>query len=274
MRADRCSRFRGGLIMLAVLVLCGCTLPSTVGRAEPAGPHLLFGDDFDGPAGASPSSQWRYDIGGGGWGNGELQLYTDSPANVSLDGAGHLAITARLEQDGQITSARLTTKGSLEFTTGRAEARIAIPAGAGLHPAFWLLGADIDSVGWPAAGEIDVIETLNDAPVYHTGIHAPQAGSARGQQVSRSDPAPLPIFGEFRTYWVERTPGRIVTGIDGVTLFTVTPEDLAPGGQWVFEAPFFVLLNLAVGGDWSGPPNESTPDPSVMLVDRVRVIGL
>ncbi|CAA0132997.1 Beta-glucanase [Mycolicibacterium vanbaalenii] len=256
---------------VGVLVLCGCSLPLTLGHAEPTGPRVVFADEFDGPAGSPPSSSWRIETGGGGWGNNELQVYTDNTDNVSLDGAGNLVITARGAAMDQITSARITTQGSVEFTSGRAEARIALPAGAGLHPAFWLLGSDVDRVGWPAAGEIDVIETLNDAAEYHTGVHAPRQGTARGQEVSASGPAPFPLPGQFHTYWVERSPGRIVTGIDDLTLFTVTPADLAADSTWVFDAPFFLLLNLAVGGSWPGPPDESTPNPSTMLVDWVRV---
>ena len=263
-----------GALLSCMIAVCGCTVPTSLSRAEPTGAHVIFEDEFNGPAGALPSSQWGYETGGGGWGNNELQIYTDSPANVSLDGAGHLAITARGDAQDVITSARITTQGSMEFTSGRAEARIALPAGAGLHPAFWLLGSTIDQVGWPAAGEIDVIETLNYATEYHTGIHAPRQGFPRGQEVSAAGPAPSPLAGEFHTYWVERTPGRIVTGIDGLTLLTVTPADLAADSRWVFDAPFFLLLNLAVGGNWPGPPDASTPNPSTMLVDWVRVTAL
>jgi len=166
--------------MVATLVAAGCSMPATVSRAEPTGPQVVFADDFDGPAGAAPSSRWRFQTGGGGWGNDEMQVYTDSPDNVSLDGAGNLAISARGSSADRITSARITTQDSVEFTTGRAEARIKLPAGTGLHPAFWLLGSNIDEVGWPAAGEVDIIETLNDAAEYHTGIHAPRAGTDRG----------------------------------------------------------------------------------------------
>ncbi|MFA5711607.1 glycoside hydrolase family 16 protein, partial [Mycolicibacterium sp.] len=132
-------------------------------------------------------------------------------------------------------------------------------------------GANIDEVGWPAAGEIDVIETLNDATEYHTGVHAPQTGSERGQQISGSGPVPFPLAVEFRTYWVERTPGRIVTGVDDVTLVTITEYNLEPGTSWVFDQPFFLLLNLAVGGEWPGQADDTTPFPVTMLVDWVRV---
>lgn len=258
--------------LATALALCGCTLPGSVGHAHP-GPKVLFFDDFDGPAGSSPAAHWRYDVGGGGWGNHEVQVYTDTPANASLDGAGNLAIIAR-EDHGQITSARLTTRGTMDFTYGRAEARISLPAGAGLHPAFWLLGSNADTAGWPECGEIDVIETLNDAREYHTGVHAPKPGSERGQEISTSAVAPFALAGEFRTYWVERSPGRIVMGIDHLPLFTVTPAELADPSDWVFDAPFFLLLNLAVGGSWPGPPNASTPNPSTMLVDWVKVTEL
>lgn len=257
------------------VLLAGCALPTLISHAEPAEHGIvLYADDFDGPAGPLPAGAWHAETGGGGWGNNELQVYTDDPANVSLDGAGHLAITARRDDAGTITSARLSTERSFSFTAGRVEARIALPAGAGLHPAFWLLGADLRDVGWPACGEIDVIETLNDADEYHTGVHAPQSGTARGQQISAAGPAPFPLAGVFHTYWVERTPGRIVTGVDDVTLMTATPFNLKPDASWVFDAPFFLLLNLAVGGDWPGPPDASTPFPVTMLVDWVKVTQL
>ena len=260
-------------VVAASALLAACTLPTLLGHADPT-PEVVFADEFDGPAGPLPAGPWRPQTGGGGWGNNEIQVYTSDPANVGLDGAGHLAITARRDATGAITSARLSTQGLFDFTSGRAEARIALPAGTGLHPAFWLLGSDIGEVGWPDAGEIDVIETLNAALEYHTGVHAPQAGTARGQQILANGPAPFPLAGEFRTYWVERTPERIVTGVDDVTLATITPFNLESGARWVFDAPFFLLLNLAVGGDWPGPVDATTEFPATMLVDWVRVSRL
>ncbi len=271
-RGSRRRRYGRLAVIATVLLAAGCVLPSIVGHAEDARDTYVFAEEFDGPAGPLPDGgPWRFAIGGSGWGNQEMQEYTDDPANVGLDGDGHLAITARRDADGVITSARLFTQDSFEFTHGRAEARIALPTGTGLHPAFWLLGANLDEVGWPAAGEIDVIETLNAATEYHTGVHAPQTGSERGQQISGSGPVPFPLAGEFRTYWVERTPGRIVTGVDDVTLVTITEYNLEPGASWVFDEPFFLLLNLAVGGEWPGQPDDTTPFPVTMLVDWVRV---
>ncbi|MGE2835271.1 glycoside hydrolase family 16 protein [Mycobacterium sp. SMC-4] len=264
-------RCRPRLLAVAAVVLVGCSVPVTTGNTRPAAPVVAFFDGFDGPAGARPSAMWQFDVGGGGWGNNEMQVYTDDPENVRLDGAGHLEISARADDAGKITSARVTTKGAVEFTAGRAEARISLPAGTGLHPAFWLLGASLDDVGWPEAGEIDVIETLNHADEYHTGVHVPSSGAERRQQILASGPAPFGLAGQFHTYWVEREPGRITTGIDDLTLYTVTPADLAPESRWVFDTPFFLLLNVAVGGSWPGPPDASTPNPSTMLVDWVKV---
>lgn len=261
---------KSGALLIVGTVVGACAL---IGGADTAAgaPRILLDSEFDGPAGSPPDGIWRIATGGGGWGNNESQVYTDHPDNVGLDGNGHLALTARRSTDGQITSARIDTNGSIAFTFGRAEARIALPAGAGLHPAFWLLGANLDQVGWPAAGEIDVIETLNQVTEWHSTVHAPQTGTERGQQMSATGPVPFPLAGVFRTYWVERTPGRIVTGVDDTTLLTVTPLNLEEGAAWVFDAPFHLLLNLAVGGDWPGPADESTPFPATMLIDWVRV---
>lgn len=270
----RFTRRASALAVVAATVFSsGCAAPDFVSHAEPVpDPNLILATDFDGPEGAPVPAPWRAVTGGGGWGNREAQVYTANPSNVRLDGRGNLVLSADVAP-GNITSARITTADSFSFTFGRAEARISLPAGQGLHPAFWLLGSNIDSVGWPESGEIDVIETLNNDGQFHTGIHAPQAG-ARSGEVSAGGPAPFPLTGEFHTYWVERTPGRIVTGIDGVTLFTATPADLPAGARWVFDQPFHLLLNLAVGGEWPGPPDASTPNPSTMLVDWVRVSRL
>jgi beta-glucanase (GH16 family) len=260
----------GALTMTACL--SACALPFGNATSDPSVGRTLFADEFDGPAGPV-SAPWQAQTGGGGWGNNEMQVYTDDLANVRVDGNGHLAITARY--DGTtITSARLTTASKQSVTYGRVEARISLPAGRGLHPAFWLLGDDLDQVGWPRAGEIDVIETVNDAGEFHSSIHAPQDSSVRGQTVSTSGTPPTPLAGTFHRYWMIKSPGRIETGIDDSSLFVVTPADLAADSQWVFDAPFHLLLTLAVGGNWPGPPDESTPDPSTMLVDWVRVSAL
>lgn len=247
------------------------TSTTSASDTEAAKPGFTVYDDFSGTAGDSlADDRWSHDVGRTGWGNNEKQDYTDSTENSSLDGQGHMVINAMRNGDGY-TSARVTTKGKFEFTYGRVEARIKMPAGSGLHPAFWMLGTDLDSVGWPLSGEIDVMETLNQADQYHTGIHAPQPDSLTSQKVDAGGVPPKPLSEGFHTYWVERSPGRVTTGIDGTTLATITPADLIGGNDyWVFDKPFFLLFNVAVAGDWPGPTDTSTPFPATMMVDWVR----
>ncbi|MFM9376056.1 glycoside hydrolase family 16 protein [Gordonia sp. VNK21] len=272
-RTASTARRAARLAPLLATTLAAGLITTACSSAAADEPEVLFADEFDGLAG--PVGQpWTMETGGGGWGNDEMQVYTDDPANVRIDGDGHLAISARYD-DGRLTSGRVSTYGGYSVRYGTVSARIALPAGQGLHPAFWLLGDNIRSVGWPTAGEIDVIETLNDAGEYHTSVKAPRDSVDRGQEVAASGVPDEPLAGEFRTYWMRKEPGRIQTGIDDTTLLTATPGDLAPDAQWVFDAPFHLLLNLAVGGNWSGPPDEQrTPNPSTMLIDWVRVTAL
>ncbi len=232
---------------------------------------MMF-DDFNGPAGSRPDpARWGYDLGGGGWGNGESQVYTDSPDNVALDGDGHLVITARRDGD-RFTSARLTTKDRLSFVHGRAEARLRLPRGAGLHPAFWLLGDDVDAVGWPRSGELDVVETVSDARFLHNGAIGPDT-DGREYKLSGDLPVDPTFVDDFHTYWVQRDPGVISMGVDDRTTTVFRAEDLPADEQWVFDKPFFLLLNVAVGGTWPGPADDTTPSPAAMTVDWVRVTG-
>lgn len=228
-------------------------------------------DEFNRAEGtALDPSRWSHDTGQTGWGNNEKQNYTDSVDNSFHDGSGNMSISA-LRTPAGYTSARVTTRGKFEFTYGRIEARIKMPAGQGLHPAFWLLGTDIDRVGWPRSGEIDVIETLNLADNFHTGIHAPQAGSLTSQKGGAAGHLDTPLSEDYHVYWVERSPGRIVTGIDETTLTNITPADLTGGSAyWVFDKPFYLLFNVAVAGDWPGPTSAETEFPATMSVDWVR----
>jgi beta-glucanase (GH16 family) len=247
-----------------------------VHAGSPDNPRLtatsLMFDDFNGPAGTSPDAQWwSYDTGGGGWGNSEAQTYTSAPENVRLDGAGHLVIEAR--HDGAAyTSARVTTKGRVSFTNGRAEARMRLPRGVGLHPAFWLLGTDIDAVGWPASGEIDVVETLNDAPSLFSTLHGPK-GSGGEWEVSATTGLAPSFVDDFHVYWVQKDPGSITMGVDDRVTGTFRAADVSPDQRWVFDKPFFLLFNVAVGGDWPGPVDSSTRFPAAMIVDWVKVTG-
>jgi beta-glucanase (GH16 family) len=234
-------------------------------------PTLLASDEFDGAAGsAADPGIWRYDLGGGGWGNGELEVYTDSRRNSALDGDGNLAITARREADGSYTSARLTTQGTYSVQYGRVEARIRIPRGQGIWPAFWMLGADLGQVGWPACGEIDVMENIGREPgTVHGTVHGPGYSGADG--ISGAATLPSGAFADdFHVYAVDWRPGSITWSVDGAAYHRVTPTD-TNGDPWVFDEPFFVVLNVAVGGGWPGSPDGTTEFPQQMLVDWVRV---
>jgi beta-glucanase (GH16 family) len=235
------------------------------------GPTLLAADEFDGPAGSAPNpAVWRHELGGGGWGNGELEVYTDSRRNSALDGDGNLVITAVREADGSYTSARLTSQGTYSAQYGRIEARIRIPRGQGIWPAFWMLGADLPQVGWPACGEIDVMENIGREPgAVHGTVHGPGYSGAEG--ISGTATLPSGAFADdFHVYGVDWRPGSINWTVDGAVYQTVTPADLG-GDRWVFDEPFFVVLNVAVGGDWPGPPDSSTRFPQQMTVDWLRV---
>ncbi|WIB25979.1 glycoside hydrolase family 16 protein [Curtobacterium sp. MCSS17_015] len=234
-------------------------------------PALLAADEFDGPAGSAPNPGiWRYDLGGGGWGNGELEVYTDSRRNSALDGNGNLVITARREADGSYTSARLTSQGTYSVQYGRVEARIRIPRGQGIWPAFWMLGADLPQVGWPACGEIDVMENIGREPgTVHGTVHGPGYSGAEG--IGGGATLPQGAFADdFHVYAVDWRPGSISWSVDGATYRTITPTD-TNGDPWVFDKPFFVILNVAVGGGWPGSPDATTRFPQQMLVDWIRV---
>jgi beta-glucanase (GH16 family) len=239
---------------------------------------LIWSDEFDGDAGAPPGPDWNFDTGGNGWGNEELETYTSRTANAELDGQGDLVITARAEKytgkDGitrDYTSARLETLHKFEFQYGLAEARIQVPAGQGLVGQFWMLGQEAyEQENWPACGEIDVAEVLGSEPNTVNGtLHAPWPWAPTGEQ--GQDTSPTPLSAGFHTYGVEWEPERISFMLDGVVYKTITPADLPARAAWPFRHPYFLLLDLAVGGEWPGAPNASTHFPAQMLVDWVRV---
>ncbi len=241
---------------------------------DPPQMQLVWEDEFNGPAGQSPDpANWTFDI-GTGWGNAQLEYDTADPSNVSLDGAGHLAITARREefQGSAYTSGRINTNGLFAAERGRFEARIRLPVGQGIWPAFWLLGADFETVGWPACGEIDIMEYRGQQPrVVHGSVHGP--GYSAGAAVTKRYDLPgnRGFHEDFHVFAVEWDRNRITWLVDGNRYHTVTPRDLPPGGRWVFDHPFFIILNVAVGGNFVGPPDASTVFPQTMLVDWVRV---
>ncbi len=237
--------------------------------------ELVMQDEFD-TKGAPNSSIWGYDIGtgnsdtGGGWGNNELQFYTDRTENVKVEN-GYLLITAKKESynGSSYTSARLTTKGLFEQEYGRFEARIRLPYGQGIWPAFWLLGANIDEVGWPQCGEIDIMEYRGQEPTKVLGtVHGP--GYAGGQSISKSYSLVNDRFDTgFHIFGIEWGPEYVNYYVDDVLYNQITPADVT--GEWVFNKPFYIIINLAVGGGFVGAPTSETVFPQTMLVDYVRV---
>ena len=246
----------------AALTLTGLNALVGCASAAPVASGPVF-DDFIGPAGAPPNpGLWTADIGSSaehGWESGSLQTYTDSPDNIRLDGYGNLVIEARKSGSGY-TSGRLVTRDRLAFSLGTISARIKLPAGQGIWPAFWMLGADIGEVGWPECGEIDIMELINTGTTYNVALHGP------GSEVESKGPI-ADLAADYHDYWMTRRHDSVTVGVDDVTLVTFTPESLPEGAPWVFGDPMFVLLNVAVGGDWPGPPDESTRFPAAMVVD-------
>jgi beta-glucanase (GH16 family) len=243
---------------------------------------LVWSDEFDGEAGTPINDEyWTHELGGSGWGNNELQFYTNRPENVSLDGSGNLAIVAREDDSGQhachyeicrYTSARIVTKGKVEFAYGRVEARIKVPRGQGIWPAFWMLGANFPQVRWPLSGEIDIMENIGREPrTVHGTVHGP--GYSGGDGIGRAYHSDREFADDFHVYAVDWDPDAIRWYVDGELFSTLTPDDLR-GHDWVFDHDFFIILNVAVGGYWPGNPDDTTEFPQTMLVDYVRVYQL
>ncbi|GAB5472315.1 MAG: glycoside hydrolase family 16 protein [Maribacter sp.] len=233
--------------------------------------ELTLAEEFD-TDGSPNGSVWDYDIGTetNGWGNQELQYYTDRFENVTIQN-GNLLITARAEnfEGSAYTSARLLTKDKFEQRYGRFEARIRLPFGQGIWPAFWMLGADIDENPWPSAGEIDIMEYRGQNPTVLIGsVHGP--GYSAGEAISKEYELPNDRFDTgFHVFGIEWGPEYVNFNVDHVLYNRITPEDVT--GTWVFDKPFYILMNLAVGGTFVGFPNEETVFPQTMLVDYVRV---
>ncbi|NJQ15315.1 glycoside hydrolase family 16 protein [Streptomyces bohaiensis] len=261
------------------------TAPSLTAAAPavepPSTQNVVFFDDFNGPAGAGvDSSKWTHEV-GDNWGNNrESQYYTPGTRNAALDGNGNLAITARKENPNnyqcwygrcEYTSARLNTAGKFNAQYGRVEARIKVPHGQGVWPAFWMLGADYANVGWPQTGEIDIMENVGFEPGrIHGTLHGPGYSAGGGIGASYTLPGGQRFADNFHVFAVDWSPNRISWSVNGTVYQTRTPADLG-GRQWVFNKPFFLILNFAVGGEWPGYPDSSTQFPQQMLVDYVRV---
>ena len=239
--------------------------------------RLTWSDEFDGPAGSAPdASRWVVETGGNGWGNNELQFYTDRRDNLRQQD-GHLVIEALKETFSQggvtraYTSARIKTAGRFAQQYGRFEARIKLPVGRGIWPAFWMLGDNFPATRWPACGEIDIMEHVGHQPaVVHSNLHGPGYSGARPISASYTLPQGR-AADAFHLFAVEWEADVIRVYFDDTLYNTRTPANLPAGARWVYDRPFFMLLNLAVGGNWPGSPDDSTAFPQQMLVDYVRV---
>ena len=234
---------------------------------------LVWSDEFNGAANTLPNgANWTYDLGHGynGWGNNELEAYTNSVDNAHMDGQGNLVIRA-IKNGDSYTSARLLTQNRFAFEHGRVEARIKIPAGQGIWPAFWMLGTNITTVNWPQCGEVDIMENIGREPnIVHGTLHGPgNYGSGVGAPFSL--PGGARFADDFHTFVVQWSAEGVNFYVDGNLYEAASPASIPSGAQWVFDHPFFLLLNVAVGGGWPGNPDSSTVFPQEMLVDYVRV---
>ncbi len=275
-----------GASLIAPLFLMACSVPpvsgpgpdpwQASGSGVPAGWTLSWSDEFDGPNGSAvDATKWAHDVGGTGWGNQELEYDTDGTQNASIrDGA--LVIEADRADPSVVgpcwngpceyTSSRINTQGKFSQAYGRFEASIQIASGQGMWPAFWLLGENIAQVGWPACGEVDIMENAGAAPdVVHGSLHAP--GNAL---LSAVYTAPASLADGFHTYAIDWSPAAIWFYVDG-ELYETQASDEAASGEWPFQQPFFIILDLAVGGIFGGAPDSSTVFPQTMKVDYVRV---
>lgn len=237
---------------------------------------LTFSQEFAGVKGTAPDpAVWGRDLGGHGFGNNEMESYTDGARNAFLNGSGQLVIEARKEPttgaDGikkDYSSARLKTAGKFSQLYGKFEARLWLPKGKGIWPAFWMLGENIDKVGWPKCGEIDIMEFLGHETNRSYGtLHGP--GYSGGEGIQRKMVGQQELSAGFHTYSVIWEPELMEFFVDDKSFGKITPDDMGEN-EWVFNKPQFIILNLAVGGYWPGYPDATTTFPQRMLVDYVR----
>ena len=262
-------RIHSALLLFAV-ILWGCERDNFQ-KLDERNWQITWSDEFNGQAGQSPdAAKWTFDLGTGqdGWGNSELQSYTNSPANISLDDQGNLVITA-INEGNRFTSARIKTQGLFAQQYGRFEARIKTPYGPGIWPAFWMLGENIETVPWPGCGEIDIMELRGQEPhIIHGTIHGP--GYSGGNPVTGSYALLNDRFdADFHLYAIEWDKDKIDFFVDDYLYQRIVRGDVP--GEWVYDQPFFILLNVAVGGNYVGFPTAQTPFPQKMYIDYVRV---
>lgn len=272
------SNYLPGLIALLSMTLCSCGGSTQTAPPPPPTYVVVWSDEFSAANGSLPdSAKWAMETGGSGWGNNELETYTNRAQNAHVQD-GNLVITATKEtytgNDGitrDYTSARIKTAGLFDQKYGRFEARIKIPQGQGMWPAFWMLGNNIGTVSWPACGEIDIMENIGKEPgKVHGSMHGP--GYSGGNSLTGTFTVSSgKVADDFHVFSIEWEPSVVRFFVDSNLYETRTPSDLPSGATWVFDHPFFILLNVAVGGDWPGPPDNTTVFPQTMQVDYVRV---
>ena len=257
-------------VLLFAVILWGCERDNFQ-KLEKRNWQITWSDEFNGLAGQSPdASKWTFDLGTGqdGWGNSELQSYTNSPANISLDDEGNLVITA-INEGNRFTSARIKTQGLFAQQYGRFEARIKTPYGPGIWPAFWMLGENIETVPWSGCGEIDIMELRGQEPhIIHGTLHGP--GYSGGNPVTGSYALVNDRFdNDFHLFAIEWDKDKIDFFVDDYLYQRIERSNVP--GEWVYDQPFFILINLAVGGNYVGFPTAQTPFPQKMYIDYVRV---
>ncbi|MEC8883572.1 MAG: glycoside hydrolase family 16 protein [Bacteroidota bacterium] len=231
---------------------------------------LMWSDEFNGDA--LDLTSWNFELGDGcpnlcGWGNNERQVYTKE--NHRLED-GKLIITAKKEGD-RYTSTRITTQGKHEFQYGRMEARAKVAVGQGIWPAFWMLGSDIKEVGWPASGEIDILEYVGrEEDMVYTTLHVPagHGDSAFSKKTKFED-----IEEGYHVYAAEWSPEQIEFFVDDQSVFVYSPEDKTKA-VWPFDQPFYFIINLAIGGNFGGPEVDDSIFPQEYAIDYVRVYQL
>lgn len=279
---------RSILPMAIAAVLSGCSrnIPPTLPSTTPPAVQwtLVWSDEFDGLAGTGvDGTKWTHDIGDGcasgicGWGNQEKEYYTDAPDNIALNGNGQLAIVARSAPAGltcyygacRYTSAKIHTRGKMNAEPGRVEARIKLPTGQGLWPAFWMLGSGFPATPWPQCGELDIMEFKGSLPtLMSSAIHGPGYSGATPFAHTQSLSSPGSEYHVYSVVWDATT---VQFFVDDAVHYTVTRSELEARGASVLGNSYFVILNLAVGGHFDGDPASDAIFPSTMLVDYVRV---
>lgn len=252
---------------------CSKKIPPSVVTKNPKAGDLIWADEFN-YKGLPDSTKWRYDVGGHGWGNDELQFYTSKRLENARVENGNLIIEARKEdwQGSKYTSARLVTKYKGDFLYGRIEARAKLPKGLGTWPAIWMLPTDENYGGWPYGGELDIMEHVGyDQNRIHGTIHTGDFNHTKGTQKTATKVIP-DVSEAFHVYAIEWRPTQIMIYIDNIPYFTIEKQPDWDFKKWPFDKRFHIILNIAFGGSWGGSKGiDESVLPQQMVIDWVRV---